>query len=174
MLKTTSAKLNRCNRFSNIFHVFSLQVSSKMSLASVHPAELHSSHSSLTTLSHSLDDITAGLSWSPQVNSEHVLTIEELRNQLTSCFTCGVSWADHHVSLDCSECGGYALERPCPICEGICGAQWKRDLSESHACSKARWQGECEQARSQTTKDQANTLVAQELCSRLEKLSANS
>lgn len=48
---------------------------------------------------------------------------------MCSCFTCGVSWAEHHVSLDCSECGGYAMERPCPTCEGTCGAVWKRDLT---------------------------------------------
>lgn len=84
--------------------------------------------SSLTTLSHSLDDIT-GCSWSPQVQSEQVMTIEELRLQMSSCFTCGVSWAELHVSLDCSECGGYAMERPCPKCDGTCGAIWKRDLT---------------------------------------------
>lgn len=27
----------------------------------------------------------------------------------------------------CVECGGYALERPCPVCGGRCGAVWKRD-----------------------------------------------
>ncbi|KAK9711531.1 hypothetical protein QE152_g25415 [Popillia japonica] len=151
-------------------------VASNMSLASVHPAELHSSHSSLTTLSHSLDDIT-GLSWnSPYhtIHSDHVMTIEELRNQMSSCFTCGVSWTDDHVSLDCSECGGYAMERPCPICDGNCGVMWKRDLTKTHATSKARWLGECKLSRGQTIQEPANTLIAQELCSRLEKLSANS
>lgn len=86
-------------------------------------------YSSLTTLSHSLDDIN-DCNWSPQVHSEHVMTIEELRLQMSSCFTCGVSWIEHHVSLDCSECGGYAMERPCPNCDGTCGAIWKRDLAK--------------------------------------------
>ena len=27
-----------------------------------------------------------------------------------SYFRCGVSWYDNHISLDCPECGGYALE----------------------------------------------------------------
>lgn len=84
--------------------------------------------SSLSSLSYSLDDITGCCS--PQLNSEHVMTIEELRLQMTSCFTCGVSWTEDHVSLDCSECGGYALERPCPGCDGTCGAVWKRDLNK--------------------------------------------
>ncbi|XP_063917817.1 protein pinocchio isoform X2 [Zophobas morio] len=147
-----------------------LKVHGNMSLASVHPAELHSSHSSLTTLSHSLDDITEA-AWSPQVHSDHVLTIEELRLQMTSCFTCGVSWSDSHVSLDCSECGGYALERPCPECEGACGAKWKRDLSMSHASSKARWEGKCAKKPQQPPK---SSLSSQELSLKLEKLSANS
>lgn len=60
---------------------------------------------------------------------DNVLTIEELRAQLGSCFTCGVSWTDDHVSLDCSECGGYSMERPCPLCDGKCGVQWKRDFT---------------------------------------------
>lgn len=87
----------------------------------------------------------AGLSGGAGNNSAgNILTIEELRTQLVSCFTCGVSWADQQVSLDCSECGGYALERPCPLCDGKCGSQpWRRDFTMSHACSKARWEGQC-------------------------------
>ena len=42
---------------------------------------------------------------------------------------CGVSWSDDHVSLDCSECGGYSLSRPCPMCDGKCKSQWQRDVS---------------------------------------------
>lgn len=34
-----------------------------------------------------------------------ILTIEELRAQLVSCFTCGVSWADQQVRL-CIELEG--------------------------------------------------------------------
>ncbi|KAJ8938778.1 hypothetical protein NQ318_009133 [Aromia moschata] len=150
-----------------------------MSLASVHPVELHSSHSSLATLSHSLDDITGAASWSPhhQFHSEAVMTIEELRNQLNCCFSCGVSWADSHVSLDCSECGGYALSRPCPACDGACGALWKRDLSMSHASGKARWTGECSRAPKESQPQSQKTAAAaaaHELSTRLEKLSANS
>ncbi|XP_049822199.1 protein pinocchio isoform X4 [Aethina tumida] len=150
------------------------RMSSAMSLASVHPVELHSSHSSLHTLSHSLDDIT-NLSWSPQIHSDHVLTIEELRLQMSSCFTCGVSWTDKHVSLDCSECGGYAVERPCLACDGSCGSMWKRDYNQSHASGKAHWIGDCAKVyqATQASKEKA-ALIAQELSTRLEKLSANS
>lgn len=99
----------------------------------------------------SLDNVSKGsCGWSTHseqsstmVTTDHVLTIEELRFQMKSCFSCGVSWAERHVSLDCSECGGYALERPCPVCEGSCGSLWKRDLTMSHASNRARWEGEC-------------------------------
>lgn len=53
--------------------------------------------------------------------------------RLTSIFVvfirCGVSWSEEHVSLDCSECGGYSLQRPCPLCDGRCHTAWKRDLT---------------------------------------------
>lgn len=89
----------------------------------------------MTTLSHSLDDISGWPQMQTGGGNDHVLTIEELRLQLSSCFTCGVSWVEHHVSLDCSECGGYALERPCPRCDGHCGATWKRDLTMVGRCT---------------------------------------
>lgn len=44
-------------------------------------------------------------------------------------YRCGVSWSEEHVSLDCSECGGYSLQRPCPLCDGRCRTSWKRDLT---------------------------------------------
>ncbi|KAF5290827.1 hypothetical protein FQA39_LY14589 [Lamprigera yunnana] len=138
-----------------------------MSLVGVHPREFHSNPGSLSSFSYSLDDITNCCS--PQFNSDHVLTIEELRLQMSSCFTCGVSWAEDHVSLDCSECGGYALERPCLVCDGSCGSMWKRDLTKSHSSNKAQWEGEC----NSTLKQSAST-TAQELCSKLEKLSSHS
>ncbi|KAK9883310.1 hypothetical protein WA026_001490 [Henosepilachna vigintioctopunctata] len=149
-----------------------------MSLASVHPAEIHSSHSSLLTISHSLDDLASlGLQWPSQ---EHVLTIEQLRLEMTTCFSCGVSWNDSHVSLDCSECGGYALDRPCIRCEGKCGAVWKRDLSLSHSSGKARWQGECKLSESNGVSNQPSkanettSITEHEITRRLAKLSANS
>ncbi|XP_024877719.1 protein pinocchio [Temnothorax curvispinosus] len=88
----------------------------------------------------SVDD---GLQGSHPQYQDTILTIEELRAQLNSCFTCGVSWSEEHVSLDCSECGGYSLQRPCPLCDGRCHTAWKRDLTMSHASGKARWIGEC-------------------------------
>ncbi|XP_024084805.1 protein pinocchio isoform X1 [Cimex lectularius] len=131
-----------------------------MSVASVHPVSGLTNRSQSYTSVSSLDDVT---SYCP---SEHVLSIEELRLQLNSCFTCGVSWTEDHVSLDCSECGGYSLERPCPLCDGHCSAVWKRDLTMSHACGKARWEGCCTLLKPQDDETR--------LCNRLEKLTASS
>ncbi|XP_071517490.1 protein pinocchio isoform X3 [Panulirus ornatus] len=75
--------------------------------------------------------------------AEPMMTLEDLRSQFNSCYTCGVSWSDNHVSLDCRECGGYSLERPCPLCDGKCRNSWRRDISMSHSVGKAHWEGEC-------------------------------
>ncbi|XP_030382787.1 protein pinocchio isoform X2 [Scaptodrosophila lebanonensis] len=163
-----------------------------MSIASVHGPQIADicsplAHHSLG-LSASLPDLVGS---SLEINMDNVLTIEELRQHMGSCFTCGVSWTDDHVSLDCSECGGYSLERPCPLCDGQCGVQWKRDFAMSHACSKARWVGVCMSYPEAATAVQlpvatataatscaaaaAHQLrLAQELCSRLEQLSTSS
>ena len=142
-----------------------------MSLVGVHPREYHSNSGSLSSFSYSLDDITTCCS--PQFNSDHVLTIEELRLQMSSCFSCGVSWVEDHVSLDCSECGGYALVRPCPKCDGSCGAMWKRDLTKSHSSNRAHWEGECNRgAKQQPPKSfVSSSTTTQDLCSKVEKLS---
>ncbi|KAK2581011.1 hypothetical protein KPH14_006061 [Odynerus spinipes] len=117
-----------------------------MSVTSVQPStESLSRHGSNVSLScHSLcGSVDDGLQGSHPQYQDTILTIEELRAQLNSCFTCGVSWSEEHVSLDCSECGGYSLQRPCPLCDGRCHTAWKRDLTMSHASGKARWIGEC-------------------------------
>lgn len=78
------------------------------------------------SVSSSLSDLVG----SPlEIAMDNVISIEELRAQMVSCFTCGVTWTDDHVSLDCGECGGYSLERPCPLCDGKCGVLWKRDFT---------------------------------------------
>lgn len=133
------------------------------------------------SISSSLSDLVG----SPlEISTDNVVTIEDLRAQLGSCFTCGVSWTEEHVSLDCRECGGYSMERPCPLCDGSCGIQWKRDFAMSHATGKAKWNGVCSVLNKFTENSVmsqasnlptcgASQLLAQELCSRLEKLSAH-
>ncbi|XP_061929006.1 protein pinocchio isoform X5 [Apis cerana] len=88
----------------------------------------HGSNISLSCHS-SCGSVDDGLQGSHPQYQDTILTIEELRAQLNSCFTCGVSWSEEHVSLDCSECGGYSLQRPCPLCDGRCRTSWKRDLT---------------------------------------------
>ncbi|XP_053960294.1 protein pinocchio isoform X1 [Anastrepha ludens] len=166
-----------------------------MSLASVHGPQFTDICSPLGRSSISMSSSLSDLVGSPlEISVDNVLTIEELRQQMGSCFTCGVSWTDDHVSLDCSECGGYSLERPCPLCDGQCDVQWKRDFTMSHACGKARWHGVCpsyqevmthlnplEAAATATSSAAPSTCanaathlrLAQELCLRLEQLSAS-
>ncbi|KDR06403.1 hypothetical protein L798_04000 [Zootermopsis nevadensis] len=155
---------------------FFFAVSTPMSLASVHPIEMHNrDHSGLSNRSQSIGSSLEELH--NYFNSDAVLSIEELRLQLNSCFTCGVSWHEDHVSLDCRECGGYSLERPCPLCDGRCSNVWKRDLTMSHASGKARWEGECALRRQPEPNLIFKSLAAEEesrLCSRLEKLGASS
>lgn len=75
-----------------------------------------------------------------------VVTLEGLKSHYNSCFTCGVSWYQDHASLDCAECGGYALNRPCLHCNGSCEGVWSRDLAASHKLRRAQWLGECKKA----------------------------
>ncbi|XP_052864319.1 protein pinocchio [Anopheles cruzii] len=148
---TVVSNLNHLMKVTSSAKLSAISNSSGMSVASVqapHLADLCSSLSRTSlSMSSSLSDLVNN---SPSLgavfdfhSSDAVLTIEELREQLGSCYTCGVSWTGDQVSLDCTECGGYSLERPCLICEGICGQLWKRDFTMSHACGKSRWQGVC-------------------------------
>lgn len=71
------------------------------------------------------------------------VTLESIKINYNSCFTCGVNWNEEHVSLDCAECGGYAMQRPCLRCNGSCGQVWSRDIAASHNLQRAEWLGEC-------------------------------
>ena len=42
--------------------------------------------------------------------------------------SCGSGWYDGEVGEDCEECGGQAMTRPCPLCQGQCGAVWSRSV----------------------------------------------
>ena len=57
-----------------------------------------------------------------------MLTIVLLFKSITQ-HRCSSCWYEgDYGSPNCVECGGYALERPCPICNGRCGRLWKRDI----------------------------------------------
>lgn len=45
-----------------------------------------------------------------------------------SGFRCGKCWFDNQFSQDCTECGGFAMTRNCPICLGRCSEMWKRNV----------------------------------------------
>lgn len=90
-----------------------------------------------------------------QAADASVLTIEGLKCHYNSCFTCGVSWYEDHVSLDCTECGGYAMQRPCLRCEGRCNGVWTRDLAASHEQRCAKWEGQCQLATGREMKTTA-------------------
>ncbi|CAG2118785.1 unnamed protein product, partial [Medioppia subpectinata] len=86
----------------------------------LYPHWFSSSSSSLTSLDSTI---------SAEDLIHEMVTIEGLRTLYNSCFECGVSWHQNHVTLDCSECGGYAMSRPCPECDGKCDSQWQRNLT---------------------------------------------
>ncbi|XP_014665703.1 PREDICTED: uncharacterized protein LOC106807770 [Priapulus caudatus] len=67
----------------------------------------------------------------------------EFKQMQETCKTCNVCWSLEHISLECAECGGFAIQRPCPICSGRCGQLWTRDIDMSHAMRTAHWQGDC-------------------------------
>lgn len=83
-------------------------------------------------------------------NQQHYLTIEDIKSTRNSCWLCGCNWLEDHVSLDCPECGGYALSRPCPNCDGKCQQTWTRNISATHDRHKALWVGQCKFQSKQT------------------------
>lgn len=103
--------------------------------------------------------------------SQHYLTIEELRSALNSCWLCGCNWSVDHLSLDCPECGGYSMTRPCLKCDGKCPQLWKRNINATHDHHKALWTGECalepadELHLSEPKEDEAGPQLASSLCS---------
>lgn len=79
------------------------------------------------SVSSSLSDMAAS---SLDFSSSDTLNLEDIKIQLSQCcLTCGVCWKDEHFSFDCSECGGYSMNRPCMNCGGNCGALWTRDFA---------------------------------------------
>ncbi|EGD75816.1 hypothetical protein PTSG_12656 [Salpingoeca rosetta] len=72
-----------------------------------------------------------------------LLSSSEYKAWHQTCTTCGACWFQQHWSPGCEECGGFAMLRPCPICEGRCGAIWKRSVAMSKSNKSAFWDGEC-------------------------------
>ena len=63
------------------------------------------------------------------------------------CSTCGVNWANNKFTDNCLECGGFALKRFCPICDGKCSSIWRRQVSMSNAYKEAFYKGCCKMTK---------------------------
>ncbi len=59
------------------------------------------------------------------------------------CLACNANWRDGRYSDGCDTCGGGAMERPCPLCLGLCGTYWSRALLDSNDAGLAHWHGDC-------------------------------
>ena len=72
-----------------------------------------------------------------------LMQTEEYLIRANRCSSCWSIWYLGQSSHDCLECGGYPLERPCPVCDGKCQRIWTRDVESTHAFLEAHWDGEC-------------------------------
>ncbi|XP_064652515.1 protein pinocchio-like [Lineus longissimus] len=68
---------------------------------------------------------------------------DEYKQMMNTCSSCRACWFLNQWSMDCVECGGHALVRPCPICLGNCGQVWRRDIKMTHSFHSAYWNGTC-------------------------------
>jgi hypothetical protein len=59
------------------------------------------------------------------------------------CGTCGAAWSAGQFAAGCPECGGGALDMPCPACGGRCGSRWQRAVADSHEYKLGHWAGRC-------------------------------
>ncbi|MCB1358742.1 MAG: hypothetical protein KDK53_20355 [Maritimibacter sp.] len=95
----------------------------------------------------SVEDFVAGL----RAERTHVAALEksfalgaEHPEGTLLCPSCGADWGDAEASNDCPVCDGWALARPCPICNGTCGAIWTRAITDSRDEGIAIWIGKCQ------------------------------
>lgn len=112
----------------------------------LYPHWISTSNTSLATLESAHED-----------SIYEMVTLEGLRSLYNSCFECGVSWHKNHVTLDCTECGGYSMSRPCPECDGKCDSQWERNLIATHENHKAIWTGVCKIGQTSPLRDTSNS-----------------
>lgn len=71
------------------------------------------------------------------------IRFEENVADFVFCGSCGSNWSKGDFAGGCPECGGYAMERPCPRCGGLCGSEWGRAADDSQYEGVAHWIGEC-------------------------------
>lgn len=88
-----------------------------------------------------------------------LLHSKEYLQRYTRCTLCWSIWCENMCTSSCMECGGYAMERPCPICQGRCGQIWKRDVEMSHSNNEAHWEGSCGLPEEQQKQFMINVLM---------------
>jgi hypothetical protein len=59
------------------------------------------------------------------------------------CTNCGANWSAGQSKPECPQCGGFAMELPCPMCGGKCGAIYQRAVHDSQDSNLAHWAGRC-------------------------------
>ena len=59
------------------------------------------------------------------------------------CTLCGADWRQGAFTADCVECGGGAMERPCLVCNGACGATSLRCVHDSQDEQVGVWTFNC-------------------------------
>jgi hypothetical protein len=59
------------------------------------------------------------------------------------CWTCGADWTAGIWTAECPECGGGALEIPCPLCSGRCGMTLQKAVADSNDFGMGHWIGSC-------------------------------
>lgn len=60
-----------------------------------------------------------------------------------ACTSCGADWSGGAFTPGCGECGGGAMQRPCLLCDGSCGAVYQRAPLDSVDSHMAHWIGTC-------------------------------
>lgn len=67
-----------------------------------------------------------------------------MSDQNFKCGHCHANWSKGEFSANCKQCGGGAMERPCLVCGGRCGAIFKRAAIDSNDYKEAHWIGGCQ------------------------------
>ncbi|XP_074656797.1 uncharacterized protein LOC141910007 [Tubulanus polymorphus] len=72
-----------------------------------------------------------------------LMQTEQYQKMVNTCSSCHACWLYQQITADCRECGGFAIQRPCPVCDGRCMQTWTRDPKMTHSFQKAHWNGKC-------------------------------
>ncbi len=62
---------------------------------------------------------------------------------MACCTNCGADWTKGRFTQNCPQCGGFAMEAPCLVCGGRCGAVSYRSVHDSQDANLAHWAGAC-------------------------------